>query len=198
MCQQSPAFRDMLQRSSDIQPDSRRRYQQRNRGTHALYIGELAQQRMPETDLHAVTEVITVSMAGRMDGMYMSACMIMVITMQVHVRTEQLRTQYRHCDQGQQGPCECAAAESNFHGALFILQPTIMSKQPPIMRSLLLALLALTGTATLVEKLKHLSVELLWQIERLGAPVISPVGGHIVRDWPARFAPDCRHVTLRP
>ncbi|MCC5867093.1 MAG: S9 family peptidase [Gammaproteobacteria bacterium] len=48
------------------------------------------------------------------------------------------------------------------------------------MRILLLALLALTGSATLAEKPKHLSVELLWQIERLGAPVISPVGGHIV------------------
>lgn len=47
-------------------------------------------------------------------------------------------------------------------------------------QTMLVAVLLLLCNAVLAEDHDRLSAEVLWQIERLGAPVISPAGGHVV------------------
>jgi dipeptidyl aminopeptidase/acylaminoacyl peptidase len=48
------------------------------------------------------------------------------------------------------------------------------------MKKTLLTLFLLLPALALADDSKPLSVEVLWQIERIGSPVISPAGGHIV------------------
>jgi len=94
-----------------------------HRGTGLVAVGQLAEQGLPQADLYAIVGMIEGRVAPGIHRVHMPTTMVVVTAVQVQMRAEQLDTEQRRGQQGQQARSSASQSMIQAHGRPFILQP---------------------------------------------------------------------------